>query len=349
MRLANLLTDLWQTPFTLRDSLVLTNGIVLACVFIYVLSRVVLNRRDERPPANLTKFLPDEELEGRHLERVLGFALLFVAASAVGLVAYALYEPWRQAGARDAIDERAAERGEVFYANQQMDSYESTKSLQCANCHGVDAGGGSANFVLPSSETGGEPEQVSWRAPALNTVLLRFPEDQVREIITYGRPGTPMPPWGTQGGGPKNEQAIEDLVQYLKSIQLSEQQAIQQSTQALRDASEAQPGVSEGALLFQLNCARCHTKGWSYYDPANPNTPKPGPQGGGAFGPNLRGGAETRQFPDESSQTDFIQNGSGFQQQYGSRGIGSGRMPGFGKMLTDEQIDAIVKYERSLP
>ena len=40
--------------------------------------------------------------------------------------------------------------------------------------------------------------------------------------------------------------------------------------------------------------------------------------------------------------------GSDFEVQYGVRGIGSGRMPGFGQMLTDEMIEAIVDYERSL-
>ena len=33
---------------------------------------------------------------------------------------------------------------------------------------------------------------------------------------------------------------------------------------------------------------------------------------------------------------------------YGVRGISSGRMPHFSKQLTDEQISAIVEYERSL-
>ena len=37
---------------------------------------------------------------------------------------------------------------------------------------------------------------VNWQAPALNTVLLRFSEDEVRNILVYGRPGTPMPAWG---------------------------------------------------------------------------------------------------------------------------------------------------------
>ena len=33
---------------------------------------------------------------------------------------------------------------------------------------------------------------------------------------------------------------------------------------------------------------------------------------------------------------------------YGRNGQGSGRMPGFGSMLTDEQINAVVDYIGSL-
>ena len=45
---------------------------------------------------------------------------------------------------------------------------------------------------------------------------------------------------------------------------------------------------------------------------------------------------------------DFIKNGSDVGQRYGKQGQGSGRMPGFGSLLTDEQIKAIVEYVRSL-
>ena len=45
---------------------------------------------------------------------------------------------------------------------------------------------------------------------------------------------------------------------------------------------------------------------------------------------------------------DFIKNGSELGAKYGTQGQGTGRMPGFGRMLTDEQIEAIVDYVRSL-
>ena len=102
-----------------------------------------------------------------------------------------------------------------------------------------------------------------------------------------------------------------------------------------------------GEALFNLDlgsgnysCARCHTKGWSYGDPQI--------TGGGGFGPNLTGGSAVRQFPQKSDMVSFIQGGSEYGKRYGEQGQGSGRMPAFGAMLTDEQISAVVDYVRGL-
>ena len=109
--------------------------------------------------------------------------------------------------------------------------------------------------------------------------------------------------------------------------------------------------VAYGGLLFQTNCARCHTKAWSFFDPTKGNVPLPQQQGSGAFGPNLTNGDTIRQFPGETGlqqQYDWVANGAEPNKQYGVRGISSGRMPHFGTLLTKEQIDAIIAYERSL-
>lgn len=98
-------------------------------------------------------------------------------------------------------------------------------------------------------------------------------------------------------------------------------------------------------------------------------------QGGGWFGPNLTNGSTHSQFPVEDQMIDFIRRGSGDGEQYGQAGQGSGQMPGFSQRiddnlvdevfneelgefvetervwpasLTEEQIAAIVAYERSL-
>jgi len=160
-----------------------------------------------------------------------------------------------------------------------------------------------------------------------------------------------------------NDQQIQNLIEYLKSIQIpmdgcpegaiicedgqlpaAESEEVTAAAQALVDSGQA---ASLGEALFSLDtasgaysCARCHTSGWSYNDPQQ--------AGGGAMGPNLTGGSEVRQFPSGEEHVDFIKTGSEDGVRYGQQGQGSGRMPGFDQLLTDEQIRAIVEYERGL-
>ena len=128
------------------------------------------------------------------------------------------------------------------------------------------------------------------------------------------------------------------------ALELAKQQELTDAANALvKDGTYK----SYGEALFNLDtasgaysCARCHTQGWSSGDPGQP--------GVGAMGPNLTGGATNAHFPVESDQIDFIKKGSVLGKKYGLASQGSGRMPGFGNMLTDEQIKAIVEYVRSL-
>jgi mono/diheme cytochrome c family protein len=404
---------------SVRQALIILNGAAILAIVVVIAVRVLSLRRNPEPaaPQNKTPFLADEDLEGRRLERVGGWSLLFVLVIAVSLPVYFLVEPDRQVDADEQFEERSIERGAELFADEQSPDFDATVSLGCARCHGVDATGGSATQTLqpedpscdPDAEiTEGTPEecrpiQVAWQAPALDVVLLRYSRAQVTEIITFGRPGTPMPAWGVRSGeGSKNEQSIDDIVNYLASIQISPDEARKASTKELEEAREnatkdvedaqqavtdAQAAVAEapsderagaeskladaeetlaaasswrdelesmsdGQIAFQFQCARCHTKGWSYFDPLDPEAaPPPGPPGGGAFGPNLTGGAELRQFPGATGieeQILWVAEGVAPNKAYGVRGISSGRMPHFNETLTEEQIRLIVEYERSL-
>jgi mono/diheme cytochrome c family protein len=425
---------------TVRTGLIIINILAIVVIVGIVGYRVLSVRRnpEAEQPQNLRPFLTDEELEGRKLERVLLWALWCSVIVAAALPIYWLWEPTREKDAGAQFDEQSAKRGATLFANESMKAYDSTKSLRCANCHGTDGSGGSTSFVLKAPDSGSNlPLTVTWRAPALNTVLSRFTPAQVNQIVTYGRPGTPMPAWGVPGGGPKNEQSVADIVEYLGTIQLSPAKARAEEDKALQDlidtalgghgkkgnVSTAQenltsaqqqlakdaglaaqfPGnkgyqtnvaidredivnaqaavrnsqtyatqigqlvtawksgdatkagaaqIALGNLLFQTNCARCHTKGWSYFDPTKGNVPLPEKLGSGAYGPNLTNGDTVRQFPPGETglqqQFDWVAQGVDANKQYGARGISSGRMPHFGTLLTKEQIDAIVAYERSL-
>jgi hypothetical protein len=88
------------------------------------------------------------------------------------------------------------------------------------------------------------------------------------------------------------------------------------------------------------------------------------PGGGASTGFNLTNGLTHRQFESAESQIAFVSKGSEDGKKYGVGGQGSGKMPGFGinpnaetqpatmdanqVMLTQDQIAAIVAYERSL-
>ncbi|HZR14084.1 MAG TPA: c-type cytochrome [Acidimicrobiia bacterium] len=419
---------------TVRKGLIIIN--IIAALFIagVLVYRVLSARRnpDAKLPQNQRPYLTDAELEGPKLERALGWALWCAVIIAAALPIYWLWEPTRESKAVAGFDKAAVDRGATLFANDTMKAYDPTQSLRCADCHGTDASGGSTTYVLqPPASGSNQPVQVTWRAPALNTVLLRYTPAQVNQIITYGRPGTPMPAWGVAGGGSKNTQSVDDLIAYLQSIQLSPAKAQQQEQSDLNsmistaqsnvktardnlasaqqqlaqdeaalaknptdkdlqtavqldreDITNAQAAIKNsqvyaqqtqqlvttwksgdpnvqnspaqiayGNLLFQANCARCHTRGWSYFDPTKGGVPLPSAQGTGAFGPNLTNGAVVDQFPGPEGITEqytWIADGVEANKQYGVRGISSGRMPHFGTLLSKEQIDAIIAYERSL-
>jgi mono/diheme cytochrome c family protein len=300
---------------------------------------------------NRRPYLDDEAMEGRRLDRVLLWSAVLIGIVAIGLPLYWVREPSRQAGAVKGFDKRAAARGFVLF--QPTDSPLPEGNIGhfgCGKCHGTKGEGGSTEFAI--TDYLGRSRKVTWQVPALDTVFKRFkelddsgatnPANEISTIITYGRANTPMPAWGVPGGGPMNAQQVSDLVAYIKSIQITDDEALKRSLdQAQAEAKAEGKGTIDGQVLFNTNCARCHTKGWSYGEPEA--------SGGGAFGPSLLSGDPVRQFPNIEDQLDFIMNGSDYSKPYGTRGVGTGRMPGFAQMLTAEQIRAIVDYERSLP
>jgi len=303
-----------------------------------------------RTAPNRKQYYDDDMLEGPKLERALTMALILLVIIAIGLPLYWLNETRRENGAIALLSRQAIEVGFSLFqpatSTLVADAHLNELHFGCAGCHGSVGQGGATTYSITTPL--GATESVTWQVPALNTVLLRFTPDTVYDIIDYGRANTPMPAWGLDGGGPMNDQQINDLVAYLTSIQLTPQQALQ---------ADAKIGTN-GATIFDNFCARCHTKGYSYAEPDLP--------GGGAYGPNLTGGDELRQFPNIADQIDYVTKGATFGKAYGTRGIGSlapqpqlvagtvgaamqgGGMPYFEDMLSPAQIMAVVNYERTL-
>jgi cytochrome c553 len=361
-------------------------AIILIGFVVYVIVNVNTGRSEagseiELAP-NRKPYFDDEELETSKLNRTLRWALISLVIVGVGLPLYWLNEPSRQSGAVEGFQRQFVSRGERTY----------TEGSQCENCHGPDGTGGQAPYTITDADNK-FVAQVNWRAPALNTVLLRYSEDEVTFVINYGRPFSPMPGWGAAvNKGPLNEQQISDVVAYLESIQLSPEDAQRQAQVALaEDLGLLQQGESDeaaidaalaqidyqdpetGRALFNLEvaggayaCARCHTRGWSIIpdsvEPADADLSAYAgfPDGSGALGPNLTGGLVDKQFASVEELTLFVTTGSVDGEAYGNNGIGSGKMPGFGDnpntenvendgMMTQEMIEAIARYEASLP
>ncbi len=338
--------------------------IILAGWIIYGLFNVFAGKREVGSEielaANRKEYYDDETLEGPRLERVQLLGVIMLGIIVVALPLYWVFEPSRQAGAQEGWDNRFASWGSQLFAPTADGGF------NCAGCHGGMAGvGGEAPFTVTDPITQ-EVQAVNWKAPAVNTVFYKFDESEVRFILNYGRPFSPMSPWGLVGGGPMNTQQIDNLIAYMKSIQIPRENcgegeddpltcdsgnlpaALQGDIQAAAERAVADgEAASLGEALFNLDlasgaysCARCHTLGWSYN--------QPGVSGQGAFGWNLTGGSVNAHFADDDQLVQFLQNGSEFGRLYGLNGQGSGRMPGFGSLLTDEQILAIVEYVRSL-
>jgi mono/diheme cytochrome c family protein len=314
---------------------------------------------------NRKPYYDDETLETTVLNRTLRWALVLLIVIAVGLPLYWLSEPSRQSGAIEDFQSTFVARGEVLYV----------EGSQCQNCHGPEGTGGQAPYTITDAE-GAFVATVNWRAPALDTVLLRFTREEVEYIINYGRPFSPMPGWGAAvNKGPLNEQQVTNLVDYLESIQLTSDEAKRQVEeglveklgmvgegasddeidQAIEDIDYDDPAVGEA--LFNLDtvaggayaCARCHTRGWSIIQEGEdaispPDAPIQGvyvgfPDGSGAFGPNLTGNLIPRQFANYDELIAFITTGSVNGEAYGNNGIGSGRMPGFGDNPNTEDVE----------
>jgi mono/diheme cytochrome c family protein len=501
-------------------------------------------KRAEDTPHNLQPGIADEVLESSRLNRVLTSAVVSAAVLAVVLPVYYINESGRQAAAAEKLSEQDVEAGFEWFQN-----------FSCINCHGPTAGGGAASYLEKRSDI-----QTTWAAPSLNDVFFRFSEDEVRTVIAYGRDGTPMAPAGLEGGGSMTVQEIDQVLAFLHSLQISQDEALLKIDNAVQialdritngddvvdlllarqnaarddildapsqfEAIEALPaevramfadagtcteasaelvgqscsaagadidrdglsdaverqltdiaafvhetvvthevsaapddngdqqitvdevgvddyevsfaaddgftnettdglpiadlqaastflseldtsrltlsvtterqnvflGGVEGRIqfledaraiaawkvdyddvldgmqasdavvhddegneqeltvedatravgLFNAYCARCHTSGYSA-GVAFQQAP-----GSGAWGPSLRAGRPMVQFPDPTSHIDFVTHGSDFGVNYGINGLGSGRMPGFGQILTEHDIELIVAYERSL-
>ncbi|MDP2731130.1 MAG: c-type cytochrome [Dehalococcoidales bacterium] len=149
---------------------------------------------------------------------LLGFILTLVIV--IFIPVYWAMESGRQEAALLRQQNEAVERGSHTY------------SSLCASCHGVNGEGG----VGPAL-----------RGTALDTRTLT-------RIISRGVPGTIMPAWSSEDGGPLKEHQINDLVSFIKNWEgVSETLTPSEPTPPSGTGTAA-----TGKQLYDANCAACH-------------------------------------------------------------------------------------------
>ncbi|MPZ71534.1 MAG: hypothetical protein GEU71_18750, partial [Actinobacteria bacterium] len=207
-------------------------------------------------------------------------------------------------------------------------------------------------------------------------------EQQLSQILsdadTATRPAeissVTLDPTGPESSGQPDAEAANTFVSALESsatnLEVTDQNIERVLPPAegglafLRQAAEEEPwnidiqGVTDAAFdgnvedadravgLFNGYCARCHTAGWSA------GVPYSSEPGSGALGPALWHGREVVQFgeapqgDEEDLLVDFLTNGSIVDEPYGLNGMGTGRMPAFGGLLSQADLEMLARYLR---
>jgi cbb3-type cytochrome c oxidase subunit III len=283
-------------------------------------------------PQALRPGQPDEVLEGSRLERIQVWGLVSTVAVAIFIPAYWLPEADKQLAYTEKFAEGSLHRGEIIYniaetlpENPDPLKYKEIEKsvalgMGCAQCHGPEGEGGTREFTDPVTK-----EEVTYQVPPLNDVFQRWDDEVVRFTIERGRPGTDMPAWGAEYGGPMTSQMVDDVMAYLHSLPGN------------------QPGAAEplaedatGAEIFAARCAVCH-----------------GPEGQGKDEEGVYYPGETlwkgrAAQMEEGWHYSTIVNGRrfAFMPQWGEAPAPG--VPAPPNPLTEKQIRAVMRYERSL-
>jgi mono/diheme cytochrome c family protein len=305
-------------PLAAADNRVTTAIIVSVAIVAFFGFLVVTavggpRTRKAEVPAGFRPGPADADLEGRVLDRWISQAMVAMFFMAAFLPVYWLREPTRLSLKENQFLKQSIERGELLFSPAGT----SLTSVGCATCHGAAGVGGNSQFTIIDHTTG-KPTPVAYAEPPLRLAVARYTaagmqidaiKQQLRDAIERGRPNTPMPTWGLSFGGPLNSQAVDDVLNYILSIQVSVAPLEKDLT---------------GAQIFAANCAICHSAG------------QEGLSGTGIIGPNL-----TIEFQRNTQQQihDIIKKGRA--------NLDRPSMPAWGH-LGEDAINALVAFIKSI-
>jgi hypothetical protein len=191
-------------------------GVVLALIAVAAMAGV---RRRPRPKAELdipSAMKPgpsDPDLERPILEKLYAWGALLVLIMAIWVPVVWLREPTTNTQDEVNFLEESVRRG---FLTTLPGNEANQLGFNCERCHGPGLRGGQNVFngtvvPVPSLETvcGGA---------ALGHPLITSLQDVV-ETIAQGRPGSDMPSWSVKFAGAMDDEQINDVVNYLLSIQ----------------------------------------------------------------------------------------------------------------------------------
>lgn len=205
----------------------LTLGLLVVLLLLYGRPR---RSRQEPLPTNFSRGDPDSVLENQRLHTILVWGVASAVLLAAFLTIYFVAEPFREAAYGKNFMSASVARGEIQF---RPNLAAGETGANCASCHG------------PNGEGGFAATDPNWPAPPLNNEFQRYTVDEITSIIKMGRPGTPMPSWGTEFGGPLNDQKIDDVVNFVQTIQVA-------------DKYELPKSITDGKEVFMRKCAVCH-------------------------------------------------------------------------------------------
>jgi hypothetical protein len=194
-------------------------GVAVGVLVLVAAGAVLTGMRRQRTPAELD--IPkgmkpgpaDPDLENRLLVRHYMWGLALVVALAIWVPVYWLQEPSQNKTDTQTALAQSIQRGHLTtLPGTQLNPL----GFNCQRCHGPGLHGGRNVY-------NGTVVQV----PNLQTVCggVKYQHAQIHSLqdvvqtISEGRPGTDMPSWSVRFAGAMDDQQINDLVNYILSIQ----------------------------------------------------------------------------------------------------------------------------------
>ncbi|HEY3211034.1 MAG TPA: c-type cytochrome [Actinomycetota bacterium] len=191
------------------------SGVVLALVAVAAMSGVRRPRRkSELDIPNAMKPGPsDPDLERPILEKLYAWGALLVLFMAIWVPVVWLREPTANTQDTDNFLEESIHRG---YLTTLPGNEQNQLGFNCERCHGPGLHGGQNVFngtVVPVPNL-----QTVCGGTASGHPLIKSLQDVV-DTISQGRAGSDMPSWSVRFAGAMDDQQINDVVNYLLSIQ----------------------------------------------------------------------------------------------------------------------------------